>query len=217
MCDEGSITVPSSVEDLDSFRAWVHSEALPEKQRVFFLDGEVWLDMAKEQIFWHVALKTCFARVLSGFVEEADAGYFLTDGVLYSSVRGRLSGNPDGIFISYEAVESGRVKLIKGKEGGYVEVKGTADTVLEIVNDSSVAKDTVKLRKLYGRAQVPEYWLVDARGDKLDFDILRWTKRGYVQTPLRDGWLNSGVFGREFRLSRTRDKLGNPKFKLEIR
>ena len=43
---------------------------------------------------------------------------------------------------------------------------------MEIVSDSSVVKDTRQLRQAYARAGVHEYWLVDARGEDLLFEIL---------------------------------------------
>lgn len=54
----------------------------------------------------------------------------------------------------------------------YVELAGSPDIVVEIVSDSSVRKDRALLRDGYGRAGVREYWLVDARGQDLEFEIL---------------------------------------------
>src|SRR5688500_2356724 len=97
-CDDGSISVPPSVRDLESFRAWVHSDSCPEKLRVFYLDGEVWIDMSKEQLFTHGALKGQFAMVLTGLLSEELPWYYFPDGSLLTSKRARLSGNPDGIL-----------------------------------------------------------------------------------------------------------------------
>jgi Uma2 family endonuclease len=90
--------------------------------------------------------------------------------------------------------------------------------VLEIVSDSSVEKDTVRLRRLYFRAGIPEFWLVDVRGESLQFDILRRGKKNYTLTRrLSGGWLPSGVFGRSFLLTWQNDRLGNPQFTLAVR
>ena len=89
--------------------------------------------------------------------------------------------------------------------------------VLEIVSDGSVHKDTITLRKLYARAEIPEYWLVDVREERLEFSILRWSKKGYASVQTRDGWAKSEVFGKQFRLTRTTDVLGHPQFTLEVR
>src|SRR5256885_8764701 len=48
-------------------------------------------------------------------------------------------------------------------EEGYLELEGTPDMVLEVVSESSVQKDTKRLRQLYWQAGIREYWLVDAR------------------------------------------------------
>jgi Uma2 family endonuclease len=57
------------------------------------------------------------------------------------------------------------------------------------------------------RAGVPEYWLIDARGDEIDFPVLHRRKTGYAAVPQRDGWQKSKVFGRWFRLTRQKDDL----------
>ena len=89
--------------------------------------------------------------------------------------------------------------------------------VLEIISSSSVQKDTVLLRAAYWEAEIPEYWLVDARKEPLKFDILRHTAKGYVATRKQDGWLKSGVFGKSFQLTQSKDALGDPEFTLAVR
>jgi hypothetical protein len=49
------------------------------------------------------------------------------------------------------------------KPGGFIEVEGAADLVVEILSDSSVGKDTRRLPEAYAKAGVGELWLVDAR------------------------------------------------------
>jgi Uma2 family endonuclease len=80
--------------------------------------------------------------------------------------------------------------------------------VLEVISPSSVGKDTIRLRERYHTADIPEYWLIDARGDDLRFDLFRHTPTGYEPTPVEDGWLPSAVFGRRFRLDRHRNRFG---------
>jgi hypothetical protein len=45
------VQIPDWVEDLESFRRWAHSDEFPETGRICYLDGEVWVDMSKEQFF----------------------------------------------------------------------------------------------------------------------------------------------------------------------
>ena len=89
--------------------------------------------------------------------------------------------------------------------------------VLEVVSDSSVDKDTVLLRDLYWQAGIAEYWLVDARGERLSFDILRHTSKGYTAVRRQSGWLKSSVFNKSFRLTRRFDKQDNPEYTLALR
>jgi Uma2 family endonuclease len=89
--------------------------------------------------------------------------------------------------------------------------------VLEVVSDSSVNKDTVVLLEAYWKAGIPEYWLVDARGDRLRFDLFRRGPKGYKGTPKKHGWMSSVVFGKSFRLTATTDKAGRPDYTLDVR
>ena len=50
---------------------------------------------------------------------------------------------------------------------------------MEIVSPSSVSKDKKHLRECYYRAGIPEYWLIDARGEDVEFDILRRGEEKY--------------------------------------
>ena len=79
-----------------------------------------------------------------------------------------------------------------------VELLGTVDMVLEVVSPGSVRKDTDTLRQAYWEAGNAEYWLVDARGDRLDFRILKHGSLGYTETRKQAGWLRSTVFARAF-------------------
>lgn len=72
-------------------------------------------------------------------------------------------------------------------------------------------------RAAYHRARIPEYWLVDARGESINFQILRWHEDGYRPAPKRRGWQRSRVFGCSFRLVRKRDELGLWEYTLQTR
>jgi Uma2 family endonuclease len=172
--------------------------------------------MSKEQFFSHDQVRTEFAAVLHVLVKTNRSGRFVTDGMLASNVEANISSQPDSAFLSNEALDTGRVRLIGGKRGGFVEIEGTPDMVLEIVSDSSVHKDTVTLKMGYAMAGVPEYWLVDARGAKPSFEIFRNTLKGYVAVKKQGGWLKSSVFARSFRLTRADDSRGDPEYTLEV-
>lgn len=97
--DRETIHVPVWVTDLESFRRWVRSDEVPESLPMFFLNGEVWIDMSKEQLFSHGRLKGEIARVLSNIAKERRSGVVFPDGVLLTNVAADLSGNPDLTYV----------------------------------------------------------------------------------------------------------------------
>jgi Uma2 family endonuclease len=135
----------------------------------------------------------------------------------WTNAEANVSTEPDGLFYLWTSLQSGRLRFVKGSEGGIIDFEGTPDMTLEIVSATSVSKDTLRLRDLYWRAGVTEYWLVDVRGGALRFEILRHQTNGYENVTAQDGWLASSVFEREFRLTRQSDPMGNPMYKLEMR
>jgi Uma2 family endonuclease len=212
-----NIWVPAWVGDLASFRRWSDSEEFPEFGRVCYLAGEVWLDMSKEQLYTHNKLKTCYYIVVGGLVNAEELGDFFSDGAFVVNTDADLSAVPEAVFVSTEALVSGRVRLVEGTREGFVEIEGSPDMVLEVVSDSSVRKDTVRLRELYWLAGIREYWLVDARKGPATFDILRHTPKGYAAVRKQNGWLKSAVFAKAFRLTQGKDRFGHPTFTLEVR
>lgn len=210
------ITIPSWVQDLISFRRWTESEDFPEQGRICFLKGEVWIDMSKEQLFSHVQVKNEYAFTLTGVAKADDVGIFFPDGLFLTHPAVNISVKPDGTFLFHETLESGRARLIEGVDGGYVELEGTPDMVLEIVSRGSVHKDTVILKEAYWQAGIAEYWLVDARGETPRFDIFRHGPKGYQAVRKHDGWVKSKVFGRSFKLERKNGRRGYPEFTLRV-
>jgi Uma2 family endonuclease len=217
--DRYHLIVPPSAFTLSGFRAWVKADGFPERVRVAFLDGEIYLDMSNEELETHVAVKGEIGRVLSTLVRDSKLGKYYGDGVLVTNEAANVSNNPDALFLSWETIDSRRVQLIprEGEEGQYTEIEGRPDWVLEVVSDSSVRKDTRRLREAYHRAGIPEYWLIDARGEEIAFQILHRRKNGYAAAPLREGWQRSRVFGRNFRLVREHDRAGMWEYTLETR
>jgi Uma2 family endonuclease len=211
------VSVPSWVVDLESFRRWTDADDFPEDGRAWYLQGEVWIDMSREQIFTHVLVKTELTIVLGNLVKRAGLGLFLGDGALLSNITADISGVPDALFISQTSLESERVQLIEGSETGHVELEGSPDMVLEVVSASSVQKDTVILRQAYWQAGIREYWLVDARQEPVRFEIFRRTAKGFTATPKRDGWLKSAVFGKSFQLTQRTNALDHPEYTLAVR
>lgn len=211
------VQVPEWVNDLESFLRWADAPDFPEKGRIWFLKGEVWVDMSKEQVFTHVAVKTEITAVLAALVKRERLGRYWGDGLFLSNVAADVAGKPDGTFVSRAALEANRARLTEGMEEGYLALEGSPDMVLEVVSRSSVRKDTVTLRQAYWEAGAREYWLVDVRREPLRFDVLRHTARGYSAARRRDGWVRSAVFGKSFRLTQEPNGLGHPEYTLEVR
>ena len=145
-------------------------------------------------------------------------GKLYPDGALVSNEAAGVSNNPDASFLSGATLRSGRARLVPRarKADHYREIEGTPDWVLEVISDSSVQKDTEKLRIAYHKAGIPEYWLIDARGEEILFTILSWRSSGYAAAPVKEGWRRSKVFGRDFRLTRRRDEFGLWEYTLEV-
>jgi Uma2 family endonuclease len=215
--DTAAVHIPAWVIDHSSFRRWLHSEEFPEtKSRICFLHGEVWVDMSKEQLFTHNQVKGEISRVLLNFLKDNRLGRFFPDGVLLTNTEAELTTQPDGVFVSEESLQKGRIRWVEGAKQGFVEMEGTPDMVLEVVSDSSVQKDRKILMDLYHQAGIPEYWLVDARGEELEFAIFRHGKKGYAAVRKQKGWVKSKIFGRAVQFVQEVDKAGNPEYTLRM-
>src|SRR5262245_60316843 len=74
IADGTELRIPATVVDIESFRRWADTEEFPEKGNIWWLCGEVWADMSKEQIFTHVVLKGVIFAVLYHLVRETRLG-----------------------------------------------------------------------------------------------------------------------------------------------
>jgi Uma2 family endonuclease len=212
------VTVPArATASLASFREWAGKNELPANAKLCYYQGEVFVEMGKEQVFFHVAVKTEISRVLANIIKEQKGGMFFNDGLLLTNEKADLSNNPDAAYISNDAIKSKRIELVEGKEGGDVELLGSADMVLEVVSDSSEKKDNQTLFEAYYEAGVSEYWLVDARGPEIEFHIYKRGAKKFVATKKLDGWVKSACFGKSFRLALGTNEIGKPDYTLEVR
>lgn len=215
--DRLDVRVPDWVVDHGSFRKWVATDEFPEEGRVTYLDGEVIFDMSFEQLYSHVRMKTVLTTILNLLVTTEELGEFFGDGVMISHLEAKVSNNPDGVFVSNASFESDRVRRVAGAGSGFIELEGSPDMVLEVISDSSVKKDTQLLRDAYWKAEIREYWLVDARGATPEFQILKHTSKGYSPVRSTGGWLKSAVFGKAFKLIAKANHLGHPTFDLMVK
>ena len=217
--DSIQVDVPESARTLEGFRSWVSSDSFPEHGRITYFRKGIFLDMSPEKANKHNDVKTEIRRALGNFVREHDLGKLRGDGQWITNDQADLSNEADATFISWESMETGRIRLIKSHDDDDgIEMRGSPDWVLEVVSNSSEKKDTVWLPDAYHAAHVKEYWLVDARGDQTQFTMYVWRPDKFeIIQPNDDGWRESEVFGRAVRLDRQRDRMGGWEYTLHVR
>ena len=198
----GQIEIPVWVNDLASFRKWVHSGVLPEKLKVHYVNGQVWVDISMEELNSHNRVKQALYMALGRLIEEGDLGTVICDGMRYTSVEGDFSTEMDAAFVSHATLAAEKIWFESGKLGKATEMVGTPDLVVEIISRTSVDKDEEWLFSQYWYAGIPEYWVIDARGDEIAFDIYKRTAKGFTAVRKADGWAKSAALGKEFRLTR---------------
>ena len=218
---EGQVEIPLDLRSLADFRRWATSDEFPQRGRIDYVAGRIEVDMSPEEVFCHGVLKGKVYASLLALVERDDLGYLFVDRTRISSIPGDVSAEPDVVFVSHEALASGRVRLVPkagGERDRYVELEGGPDLIVEIVSDASVKKDTRLLPAAYFKAGVREYWLADARREPLVFQVHHRGQSGFEPVePDAHGFQQSTVFGRRFRLEGRRDAHGMPAFDLLLK
>lgn len=214
---EGAFQPPPGVKDLQTFRIWLHSDEFPEFIRASYHAGRIEVEMSPEEQETHAKLKIELIVRLGILIQEKNLGHLYSDRMSLVSPEADMTTEPDIMFCSWEARRSGRVQAVEAVAGSgrIVELVGAPDMVAEIVSRSSVRKDTRRLRQDYFNAGVPEYWLIDARGERIDFQLLVRGERGYQPVaPDADGYLRSPAFGVSFLITRRLDPLGEFEYRL---
>jgi Uma2 family endonuclease len=215
---EEPLEIPLGLTSLEDFRRWAASDSFPESGRIDCLAGRIEVDMAPEDIFCHGVLKTELAAVLYERIKRQGRGRVFLDCTRISSPRAELSVEPDILFVSHSSLADGRIRLVPkagGQQGRFIEFEGAADLIVEIVSDSSVTKDTKHLPPAYWTAGVGEFWLVDARGEELIFQIHRRGSAAFEPASVdADGFQHSLVLECRYRLIRRRDNDGYWAFEL---
>jgi Uma2 family endonuclease len=218
---EEQLEIPLSLQTLAAFRVWAATEAFPERGRIDYLAGRIEVDMSPEDLHTHGKLKTEMVGVLWQRVKERQLGELYTDRARVTCPTVGLSTEPDVVLVTDESLDLGRVKLVSRASGGpdrYVELEGPPDLIVEIVSDASVTKDTQRLPAAYHAAGVAEFWLVDARGADLFFQIHRRGQTVYEPAPADpDGYQYSTVLSAWYRLDRSRNQRGRIDYDLLTR
>lgn len=201
--DDLAITIPESAGNLEGFRAWMASEAFPERGRIDFMQGTIEVDMSPEDLQAHGQPKgKLYAYVLS---QVGDRGQVFCDRSRLTHPAVGLSCEPDIVYVSFDALQDGRVRYDNPVPGSrkQIEIVGSANLVVEIVSDSSVRKDLRRLPRLYAEAGLEELWVLDARGTHIDFEIRHLDHRDWVVSPPdEEGFIASRVLARRLRVWR---------------
>ena len=215
---EERVEIPLTLHSLADFRRWALSDGFPQTGRIDYVGGKIEVDLQPEDLFCHGTLKGEILGVLYQRVKHGGLGHLQTGSTRVSCPEADLSVEPDIVFVSHDTLNSGRARLVPGathEPGRYVELEGRPDLVVEIVSDSSVAKDTRRLPEAYFRAGVREFWLADARKEPVVFRIHRPGPARYEPVePDSDGFQPSALFGCSFRLDSRRDAKGHWAFDL---
>lgn len=206
---DNRVMVPRAALDHDGYRAWVTSDEYPERLRTTFVNGEVLVEMTPESLGSHNQVKLAVTEALAAFVRRHDLGEVYADRALVTNELAMLSCEPDLTFVSWASIEDARIRFEKRADGSDdIEIVGSPDLVVEIVSDSSVKKDTRLLREAYARAGVREYWLIDARGSEIRFEILANREGAFETMSERSGSQFSSVLGVPWTLTRARNRAG---------
>ncbi len=214
---EDQLEIPS-IASLADFRCWALSDGFPDEGRIDYVGGHIEIDMSPEDLQTHGTPKVELVRVLANHMRRAELGELYTDRARVSYPEAELSVEPDIVFVSNDALDSGRVRMIPTSSRAadrYVELEGAPDLIVEIISDSSVRKDTARLLAAYWQAGVREYWLVDARTDDLLFRLHHHGQAEYEPAAIDgDRFQHSRVLGCAYRLERTRNRYGRLQYTL---
>lgn len=214
------LRIPAGARGLDGFRRWARSPEFPETGRIDYLAGELEVEMSPEDLYTHGAPKAEIAATLQELIARSGEGVVFVDRARVTVPEAGLSAEPDVTVVLWESLDSSRVREVPAAgaaAGRFVELQGPPDLIVEVVSDGSVTKDRERLPALYAAAGVPELWLVDARGPRIDFTVQSLAGASYGKTFRRGEWLASPLLGREVRLSRSRAAASRWSYRLEVR
>jgi Uma2 family endonuclease len=159
------------------FVAWAFRD---EDIRAEWVDGEVIVMSPDNTLHNRIAL--FIQNLLSGVVEERDAGVVFFEGIQIRFAALHRRRQPDIIFIA-----KARQHIIKTNH-----IEGPPDLAVEVISPDSPARDYRDKYQEYEAAGVREYWIVDPLARRVEAYTLGRDKR-YAPIPERDGKIRSKV------------------------
>lgn len=173
----------------EQFRAF-----LDEHTHAEWVAGEVTVFMPPNTI--HQRLTGFLFQILALYADLYDLGTVMTAPFEMRLRAGMSAREPDVLFVTREHLD--RLTLER--------LEGPADLVVEVVSDSSIARDRADKFYEYQEAGVREYWIIDPRPSKERADFYHLLPDGKYQAalPATDGryhalvlpgfWLNIAWF-----------------------
>ncbi len=210
--------MPAGSMTLAEFRQWTYSDDFPTSGEIAYIGKEIFIDMSPERIDSHASPRFEIYTTLGPLVRKKNNGRMYFDRTRIVNEGAEVSNEPEAFFATWASLKCGAIRKIRTPDGDdFIEFEGTPDWIMEIVSRSSVTKDKKTLRKAYHKAGISEYWLIDARGEEIDFQILIHGENDYAPAPCKGDWQTSKVFGKKFRLRRIKDELGDVDYRLDVK
>src|SRR5687768_699875 len=97
------IAIPAWITDLASFRQWACSDQYPERGCISYFKGYLWVDLSFENIA-HNRAKVVIIAKLDRLTK--DVGSVHLGGMRLTHPEADFSTEPDGMYISYEAIKN---------------------------------------------------------------------------------------------------------------
>jgi Uma2 family endonuclease len=147
---------------------WSEEEyfSLATNRRVEYVDG--FLEFLPPPTIFHQLILQFLYGQLESFVAVGDLGWVIVSGYK-ARLRARTLREPDIMFIK----AANRSRITK-------QCSERADLVMEIVSDENRAHDIKTKRLEYGRAGIPEYWIVDPEKGTISVLVLKARQRSYA-------------------------------------
>src|SRR5262249_19385932 len=120
------VRIPGSAHTLEGFRAWAKSGRFPDRGRISFIKGQVYVDMSPEELHKHNQPKTAIYATLFFLNQEIERGILYSDRALVTNKQAGLSTEPDGTFVSYHSLQRHLVRLAPRKDADheFLEIVG---------------------------------------------------------------------------------------------
>ena len=205
LTDDGPVEVPGMTVGWDQFYPWVLSDDCPEKMTFNFLGDYFEAGPLIESRDSHSSPKVEIAYGLRGWAKPGRRALVACDAMRLVHAPVGLSCEPDVVLVTAESEAAGRVSWTPkaGGRGDFVQIEGAADLVCEILSDGNPEKDLHAEPPLLFAAGVREFWRVDCRDGRCEFELMTRgdTDWGRVE-PDSDGFAASPVLEAAVRLDR---------------